>query len=142
MKFYITIESVPKLKRSFLNLKLFSVISVQDILDKYGYTYEIMDDYSSYIVNRAILDYIKTYSRSKRSRGIIFSNPNLNKESIDNLYELLANNEDISDVILFDDYNVPRVQHLYENFDEIIFFPSIKKIRLIECRPIEDKLQI
>ena len=138
MKFYVTAEGVPKLKRSFLNLKLFSIINVPDILKKHNYTFENIDEYGSYIVSNKINELINNYAKSKRIRGIIYSNPNLSVELVDSLYETLADIQVITDVVLLDDYNLPKLKHLYPYFDEIIFFPSIKKVRLIECTPIKD----
>ena len=137
MKFYITIEGIPKLKRSFLNLKLYSIISVSQILEDYGYTYESIDDYGAFIVNEKIIALIKNYVKSKRIRGIIYSNEFLTDDTIDNLFDTLEPVEKIQDIVLLDDYNVPRLRDYWKSFNEIIFFPSVKKIRLIECKPIK-----
>jgi len=138
MKFYVTIENTLRLKKSFLNLKLFSIIYIPDILEQYGYTYSTIDDYGSFIISNQINELIKTYAKSKRIRGIIYSNPDVNEEILPNVFETLADINTISEVVLMDDYNVPKLTHLYSNFDEIIFFPSIKKIRLIECQKISN----
>jgi hypothetical protein len=130
----MTIEGTPRLKKTFLNLKLFSIINIPDILMQHGYSYSTMDEYSSFIITTYINDLIKTYSKSKRIRGIIYSNPYIDENIIPNIYELLSKNENIHQIVLFDDYNVPKLQNLYQYFDEIIFFPSVKKIRLIEAQ--------
>lgn len=140
MKFYITVEGVQKLKRSFLNLKLFSIINIPDILHEHGYDSETIDEYGSFIVAQKIQTLIKNYTKSKRIRGIIYCNPNLNEDIIDNLMDILAENEKINDVVLLDDYNIPKIKHLHPLFPEIIFFPSVKKIRLIECKPLTEKV--
>ena len=136
MKFYVTTEGVQKLKRSFLNLKLFSIIHVPDILEKHNYTYDNIDEYGAFIVSNKINDMIINYSKSKRIRGIIYSNPLIDENLIPNLFETLEPLDTITEAVLLDDFNLPKLKHLYPHFDEIIFFPSIKKIRLIECRPI------
>lgn len=142
MKFYITIEGVPRLKRSFLNLKLFQIISIPELLEQHGYTADTIDEYGAFIVTTKLLSLIKNYSKSKRIRGIIYINPNLSTGIINNLMDELAQNEKISDVVLLDDYYVPKLKHFYSEFPEIIFFPSVKKIRLIECSPIKmDKIE-
>jgi len=133
MKFYVTLEGLPKLKKSFLNLKLFSIIYVPEILEQHGYTYSTIDEYGSFIINNQINELFKSYAKSKRIRGIIYSNPSINENVISNIFEVLVNIETISEIVLLDDYNVPKLQHLYSTFDEIVFFSSIKKIRLIEC---------
>lgn len=137
MKFYITIEGIPKLKRSFLNLKLYSIISVSEILKEFNYNYEDIDEYGIFIVNERILNLIKNYVKSKRIRGIIYSNEFLGKDTIENLFDILEPVERIQDIVLLDDYNVPKLKEHYSYFNEIIFFPSVKKIRLIECKPIK-----
>jgi hypothetical protein len=136
MKFYITIEGTPKLKRSFLNLKLYSIISVSEILSEHGYTYDTIDEYGAFIVNEKIIGMIKTYVKSKRIRGIIYSNEFLNGDVVENLFDTLEPMPKIRDIVLLDDYNVPRLKNYYGYFNEIIFFPSVKKVRLIECQPI------
>lgn len=138
MKFYITVEGVPKLKRSFLNLKLYSIINVTEILEKYGYSYDTIDEYGIFIVNEKITKLIKNYVKSKRIRGIIYSNEFLTSDTIENLFDTLEPVEKIEDIVLLDDQNVPKLKKYYNFFSEIIFFPSVKKIRLIECKPIKE----
>lgn len=138
MKFYVTIEGTNRLKKSFLNLKLFSIIYIPEILEQNGYTYSTIDDYGSFIVSNQIDDLIKTYSKSKRIRGIIYSNPNIDEKILPNIFNTLEDLNTINEIVLLDDYNVPKLQNLYKHFDEIIFFPSIKKVRLIEAVKISD----
>jgi len=138
MKFYVTIEGVPRLKKSLLNLKLYSIIYIPEILEQYGYTYSTIDDYGSFIISNQITELIKTYAKSKRIRGIIYSNPDVNEDVLPNIFDALAEIDTISEVVLLDDYNVPKLTHLYPIFDEIVFFPSIKKVRLIECQKISN----
>jgi hypothetical protein len=133
MKFYVTIENTIRLKKSFLNLKLFSIIYIPEVLEEYGYTYFTIDDYGSFIISNHINCLIKMYAKSKRIRGIIYSNPNIDEEMLPNLFDVISQIDNINEVVLLDDYNVPKLTHLYSIFDEIVFFPSIKKIRLIEA---------
>lgn len=136
MKFYVTCENQQKLKRSFLNLKMFSIIDIDEIMEEMGYTHYTVDTYAAFIINERINERIESQSKSKMVRGIIYSNSHVNPETIDNLYDTLEDNQNISKLVLMDDQNVPKVQHLYYMFDEIIFFPSVKKVRLIECQVI------
>lgn len=140
MKFYITIEGLPKLKRAFLNLKLYSIVSVPEILADLGYTYSTIDDYGAFIINQKIMSMIDNYVKSKRIRGIIYSNPNINRDIVENLFSELEECDRISDLVLLDDKYVPKLEEYYDLFEEIIFFPSVKKVRLIECKPIQEKL--
>jgi len=136
MKFYITVEGLPKLKRAFLNLKLYSIVSVPEILEELGYTCSTIDEYGTFIVNQRITNMIDNYIKSKRIRGIIYSNPNLNKDIVENLFSELENLDKISDLVLLDDKYVPKLEEYYDLFEEIIFFPSVKKVRLIEASAI------
>ena len=140
MKFYITVEGLPKLKRAFLNLKLYSIISVPEILIDLGYTYSTIDEYGAFIINQKIMSMIDNYVKSKRIRGIIYSNPNLSRDIVENLFTELEPCERVSDLVLLDDKYVPKLEEYYNLFEEIIFFPSVKKVRLIECKPIQEKL--
>jgi len=141
MKFYVTIENTQRLKKSFLNLKLFSIIYIPEVLEQYGYTYSTIDEYGSFIISNHINNLIKMYAKSKRIRGIIYSNPEINEEVLPNIFEVISEVNNISEVVLLDDYNVPKLQYLYYIFDEIIFFPSVKKVRLIECTSIQKILE-
>jgi hypothetical protein len=136
MKFYITIEGIPRLKRSFLNLKLYSIINVSEILEEYGYNYETIDEYGVFIMNEKILALMQSYMKSKRIRGIIYSNEFIGRETIENLFDTLEPFERVQDIVLLDDYNVPKLKEHYPLFNEIIYFPSVKKVRLIECKPV------
>ena len=135
MKFYVTAENTERLKRSFLNLKFFKLIDVGEIVKKNGYTYDNIDEYVTFIVSSEIDSYISAYIKSKSIRGIIYINENLTESIITTLHNRLYNVSEISEIVLMDDYNVPKLKALYKNFAEIIFFPSIKKVRLIECKP-------
>jgi hypothetical protein len=99
----------------------------------FGYTLSTIDEYSAFIVSKKINNLINTYSRSKRIRGIIYSNPVIDEDLIPNLFNTLDDNIFISDIVLMDDYNTPKLKHLYPFFEEIIFFPSVRKVRIIEC---------
>jgi len=138
LKFYVTIEGTLRLKKSFLNLKLFSIIYIPAILEEYGYTYSTIDEYGSFIISNHINNLIKTYAKSKRIRGIIYSNPNINEDILPNIFETLEEIDLIREIVLLDDYNVPKLTHLYHKFNEIVFFPSIKKVRLIEAKNISE----
>jgi len=92
-----------------------------------------MNEYEVFIVNKEITCLIKNYSKSKRIRGIIYSNPNLSESVIKNLDEIIKDYCNITEFVLIDEYNLPRLQQFYHLFNEIIFFPSIKKIRIIEA---------
>ena len=78
------------------------------------------------------------YLKSKRIRGIFYINPYINIGTIDNLFNQLEPFEKIDDIVLLDDYNIPKLNTYYDKFKEVIFFPSIKKIRLTEYQKLQD----
>ena len=41
----------------------------------------------------------------------------------------------IEDMALLDDYDTPKLKQYYGLFDEVIFFPTFKKMRIVECKP-------
>ena len=132
MKVYITIEGNTRLKRSFLNLKVFSIININDILHESGYNlYSSIDDYAAFIINSKIQSMFKTFAKSKRIRGIIYTNPNLTEESILSLFQFFDDVEEINEVVLLDDYNVPKLKHLYR--------PIRLPVQVKQC-PKPDKL--
>lgn len=139
MKIYITIENRQRLKRSFLNLKMYSIISVEQILNEYGYTYDTLDEYNTFIVNSKLLELFTSQIKSKRNRGVIYSNPYLSEDVLKNLIITLNKFNKVNEIVLLDDTNVPKLKHLYKHFDEIIFFPAVKKVRLIECTSLQNK---
>jgi hypothetical protein len=138
MKFYVTIENIQRLKKSFINLKLYSIIYIPEILEQYGYTYSTIDDYGSFIISNQINELIKTYAKSKRIRGIFYSNPDITEDILPNIFETVADIDSISEIVLLDDSNVPKLTHLWREFDEVMFFPSVKKVRLIECQKLSN----
>ena len=42
----------------------------------------------------------------------------------------------IDDVILLDDYDAPKLKEYYNYVEEVMFFSTFKKIKIIECKPI------
>lgn len=137
MKFYVTVENINKLKRCFLNLKIFSIINIPEILEEFGYTYDNLDQYKAFIVEKKIKNLIKNHVKSKRVRGIIYINPYLDDNVVESLFPYIEDLEKVRDIVLLDDYNVPKLRYMYDLFEEIIYFPSTKKIRLIEATPID-----
>ena len=81
---------------------------------------------------------IVTGAKSKRYTGIIYINSNLNCDIIVGIKNSLneITKSQIEDLTLLDDYDTPKLKDYYSLFDEIIFFPTFKKTKIIECRPI------
>ena len=91
-----------------------------------------------FIINSEIERLIVTGAKSKRYTGIIYINSNLNFDIIVGIKKSLdeITKSQIEDLTLLDDYDTPKLKDYYSLFDEIIFFPTFKKTKIIECRPI------
>lgn len=136
MKFYITTEEKNKIENSFINLNAFLILDVQEIVNNFNL--DLSKRTNVFMVNDHIEKIIINNAKSKRLQGIIYINTNLSTEVIDNLYNII-NNTNISKIVLLDDYYNPKVKHLYKLFEEILFFPSIKKVKIVECKPLTFK---
>jgi hypothetical protein len=133
MNFYITVENKEFLKKNFLNLRFFSLISVPEIIETLGDNYETMTDYNKFIANKTIERQVENVLKRKRFYSIIYSNPWLDYEGIKNLHEQFKDNPHIKNIILLDKKSKPLVEDLWQCFSEVTFFPEAKKKRIVEC---------
>jgi len=131
--FYVTTENKEFLRRNFLNLRFFALISVPDIISSLGENHTTMSDYNQFIVNKTIVKELEDVIKRKRFYSIIYSNPWIDYESIKNLQEYLEDNESIKNVILLDDKHNPKHEDYWQYFQEVKFFPSARKVRIVEC---------
>lgn len=131
MNLYITIEDKSKLKKAFLNLRKQQIIVVDEVVVDLGYEVGKVDDYASFIVNQRIKKIITSTASGKKMQSIIYVNNNLNDEIIRGLIHFCQDNTVVNRVILLTEKG--KNEELYELFDEILFFPSIKKVHIIEC---------
>ena len=131
MNLYITIEDKSKLKKAFLNLRKQQIIIVDEVVVDLGYEVGKVDDYASFIVNQRIKKIITSTASGKKMQSIIYVNNNLNDEIIRGLIHFCQDNTVVDRVILLTENG--KNEELYELFDEILFFPSIKKVHIIEC---------
>ena len=131
MNLYITIEDKSKLKKAFLNLRKQQIIVVDEVVVELGYQVGKVDDYASFIVNQRIKKIITSTASGKKMQSIIYVNDNLNDEIIRGLIHFCQDNTVVDRVILLTEKG--KNEELYELFDEILFFPSIKKVHIIEC---------
>lgn len=136
MKLYMTIEPITTLKHVFTNLSAFEIIDVDRIINDIGL--DITKERNAFIISNEISELIKSYAKSKRIQGIIYINKNLNPNVINTLKDITTSYEKslIDEVILMDNYDIPRVEHLYSNVDEILYFTTFKKVKIIECKNI------
>lgn len=135
MKFYATIEPCRKLKNLFSNLSQFYIIDVDILLSESGL--DMSKPSHVFLANSEIERLIINGIRSKRYMGIIYINSNLNCDIISAIRKSLDSVEtsQIDSLVVLDDYDIPKLKNYYSLFDEVVFFPSLKKIKIIECVP-------
>ncbi len=136
MKFYMTKESVDYIKNSFFPIKSLYVINPAEILNEF----EIIKDKKlfDFFVNEEIKNKILYAINKKRGSTIIYVNKNLDDIIIKNIKTILSNNDIIEYVFI--DKKEDETVELYSYFDEIVFFPKHKKMRIIECESIKNPL--
>lgn len=139
MKFYITGESHRKLKHVFTNLNTFYIIDVDSLIAESGL--DPLKDTHKFIINTEIERLIVAGAKSKRYTGIIYINSALTCDIIVSIKKSLSDivKSQVEDLSLLDDYDTPKYKAYYKLFDEVIFFPTFKKTKIIECRPIAFK---
>ena len=135
MKFYATIEPLRRLKNLFSNLSSFYIIDVDTILKESGLCPEKATH--KYLINTEIERLIVSGAKSKRYVGMIYINSKLNCDTIvaiKNSINVITNSV-IDSYVILDDFDVQKLSDYYSLFDEVVFFPSLKKTKLIECVP-------
>ena len=88
-----------------------------------------------FLINSEISRLISIGAKSKRYSGIIYINSALNKDIVNSLKESVDNMEksQIDEIILLDDYDLPKLKKLYKLFSEVTFFSALKKTKIIQC---------
>lgn len=138
MKLYITKEDYEKVKNSFLNLRTFSVINVQEIIESFNYNKDSMNEYAQFIVNDEIENSIKDSISKKKFFNIMYVNTDLTLDTINSLKDFASETEHIDKIIFVDNFGENK--DLYPLFDEVIFFPKAKRVRIIQCQSIKNPL--
>lgn len=138
MNLYITKAEREKLKKGFLNMRKQHVISVSEIIATIGYTKDTLDSYACFLVNEEIKNQIRNVSRANRAHSIIYSNPDLSTETIRFLVFFVNENTEIKDVIFLTEDG--KDEDVYELFNGVAIFPSVKKVHIMDCPMIESTL--
>jgi len=139
MNFYITIEPFLKLRRSFSNLHKFYIIDVDEMLTNMNV--DLQNPGQRFIVNSEIKRMLISAAKSKRYNGILYINSRVNNDSINGIKRFISTLtvSNVEAFVALDDYDVPRMKNYYDLFDEVYFFPSLKKTKIIECKSIQIK---
>lgn len=137
MRFYVTKFSNEKIKESFLNVKSFFIIDVKELLESLQFIKN--KNYFEFLTNEEIKNKIIEATEKKRYNNIIYINEDIDINIIENLKDVLKEIIHINKFIFIDE-DEQQDKKLYPLFDEIIFFPKQKKVRIIECEYIKNPL--
>ena len=135
MNLYVTYSDRDRLKKAFLNLRKQLIIDSHDIVRSLGYDPETLSEYAYFIANEKIKKQIQSTASGNRMQSIIYSNPGMNHEIIRGLINFAQLETKIDRVIFLTDQG--QNEDLYELFEEIVYFPTTKKVHIIMCEPIE-----
>lgn len=130
---YITFSDKNKIKRCFLNLRKYLVVSAQDVIENIGYSDRELDDCSMFLVNEEIKKLIQRGSVRRKLLAVVYTNPDMNDEIIREIIHFADELPSIERVIFLTEDNTH--EEFYELFSEVAFFPSMKKVHIIECLP-------
>jgi len=129
---YLTFEDKNKIKKCFLNLRKYLIINSDEVVEKLGFDKDKIDDCLSFIINEEILKMIKDGSSGRKLLGIVYSNSEMNDEIIREIIHFSENAKNIEKIILLTEKG--ENEDYYELFEEVMFFPSIKKVHIVECQ--------
>lgn len=134
MNLYITFDDKSKIKKCFLNLRKYLIIEIDEVIESLGFDKNDLDDCKSFIINQEILKLIKDGSSGRKLLGVVYSNPNLNDEIIRDIIHYVDELKNIQKAIFLTDKNIH--DEFVELFEEVIFYPTMKKVHIIECKPV------
>ena len=134
MNLYITVEDRAKIKKAFLNLRKQLILEVRELIEQTGYDPEKMDKYSSFIISQKIKKTIQTAANGNKVQSIIYVNPDYDTESVRELIHFAQEETAVEKVIFLTEKG--RNEEMYELFEEISFYPSVKKVHIIHLEPV------
>lgn len=135
---YITFDDRNKIKKNFLNLRKYLIISVSEVIEKLGFDKTNIDDCVSFIINQEILKMIKDGSNGRNLLGIVYSNEDINNDIIKEIIYYADDLKNIGKVVLLTERD--EHEEYYELFEEVMFYPSLKKVHIIECKTFPPEL--
>ena len=134
MNLYVTYGDKEKLRKAFLNLRKQLIIDSFDVVRSLGYEPEELTEYSYFIINEKIKKQIASAAAGNRMQSIIYINPEMDHEVIRGLINFAELETAVEKVVFLTDRG--KNEDLYELFQEIIYYPTAKKVHIIKCEPI------
>lgn len=135
MKFYLTVETQDRIKNTFLNLNLFYILDIEQVICEYGL--DVSRPHNRFLLSQEIEKIIINQTKSKRIEGIIYINKNLTDKIVQHVYKLVKRIPKIENVVILDDDTYPRLRDFYRLVDEVFFFPSVKRVKILECKTLQ-----
>ena len=133
MKLYVTSANTDELKTKFINLKYFHIIDVDHII--IDNDIDVNRDTSAYLLYEYIVNDLVRATGYKYVRGVIYAYSGINETIVENLYKLCKRIDAIEGLVLFDNVD-QKHRYLYNMFEEVIFMPENKRVKILECTPI------
>ena len=133
MNLYVTFSDKTKIKRCFLNLRKYLVISAQDVIENIGYSDKVLDDCGMFLVNEEIKKLIHRGSVRRKLLALVYTNPEMNDEIIREIIHYADGLGSIDKVIFLTEESTN--EEYYELFNEVAFYPSMRKVHIVECQP-------
>ena len=144
MKIYLTSEPFRTLKMAFTNLKSFKIIDIDYVFETCGLDPNV--EVNAFIINEEIKLAFKEGLCGKKYTGIIYINSKLTPDILYSikcvLNEMIENSKNSTmecEYVMMDDYDLPKRKDMYKYVDEVMFFPTHKKTKIIECKAIPIK---
>lgn len=134
MNLYITFDDKTKIKKCFLNLRKYLIINSDEIIERLGFSKDNLDICSSFIVNEEICKMIIEGVSSKKLLGVVYSNPKFNDEIIREVIHFSQEVINLKSVVFLTDKW--EKEEYYELFEEVLFYPTTKKVHMINCVPL------
>ena len=134
LNLYITFDDKSKIKKCFLNLRKYLIVEIDEVIESLGFDKDNLDDYKSFIINQEILKLIKDGSSGRKLLGIVYSNPNINDEIVRDIIHYAEEVKNIEKTVFLTDKG--NHDEFIELFEEVIFYPTMKKVHIIECKPL------
>lgn len=134
MKIYITNEPQHRLRNSLSNINTFAIIDVDKLVKSINL--DLTKIHNIFLINSEIEKCFTNACKSKKYKGIIYINSQLNDDIFTNLIKLTSKYPSITDLILMDDYDTPKLQKYYHYVEEIMYFSTFKRVKILECKPL------
>jgi len=131
---YLTFDDRNKIKKCFLNLRKYLIVNSDEVIEQMGFDKESLDVCSGFIVNEEIRKMIVEGANSKKLLGVVYSNPEFNDEIIREVIHFSQDIRGIESIIFLTDKWLK--EEYYELFEEVLFYPTIKKVHMINCEPV------